>query len=78
MKFPAYRKYTNRRSLFKITSYQRFQEIKLTGSKSEFFYFEAKVHPDRILIQDMLDMKDDHWEISSAEEFDLERKKTEE
>lgn len=73
MQFPVYRKYINGMSLFKITSYERFQEIKTTGSKTDLHYFQAKIHPDRMLIKDMLEMKDGHWIESSAEEFELGR-----
>lgn len=71
--FPIYRKYANERSYFKIESSERFVEIKLTGSLVEEHVFEARIFPDRQLIQDMMDEKDGHWLACSEEEFEAVR-----
>lgn len=47
-----------------------FLEIKLTGSKKEEHGFEAKIHPDRVFIQDMIAMTNGFWEESTEEEFE--------
>lgn len=68
--FPVYRKYSNGGSFFKITSNDRFEEIKLTGSKADRHVFEAKIFPDRQLIQDMIAMTDGYWSTCDAQEFE--------
>ncbi|MEZ4722647.1 MAG: hypothetical protein R2813_12300 [Flavobacteriales bacterium] len=67
--FPVYRKYSNGKSLFKIISETRFDELKLTGKLVQLHEFEAKIYPDRQLIQDMIEMKNGFWEESSETEF---------
>lgn len=70
MEFPVYRKYANNKSYFKITSETRFDELKVTGKLIERYPFEAKIYPDRVFIQDMLAMENDHWIESSEKEFE--------
>jgi hypothetical protein len=70
MNFPIYRKYYNDKSFFKINSSKHFLELKITGSQKEEFEFKAKIHPDRVFIQDMIAMENGHWVESSAEEFE--------
>jgi len=71
MTYPIYRKYPNNKSFFKITAPDRFEEVKLTGRSAELHVFEAKIFPDRQLIQDMTDMVGGYWELSSREEFEV-------
>lgn len=68
--FPIFRKYDNDKSFFKIESADRFVELKLTGSRVEEFVFEAKIHPDRVFIQDMIAMENGHWVESNKAEFE--------
>lgn len=70
MNFPVFRKYPQGQSYFKIESVYKFIEIKLWGNRKEEHGFEAKILPDRVLIQDMIDMKDGHWTACSEEEFE--------
>lgn len=70
MNFPLYRKYTNGKSFFKIVSETRFEEIKLTGKQAELCVFEAKIFPDRQLIQDMIAMSGGFWLESTEAEFE--------
>jgi len=70
MNFPVYRKYPNDKSYFRITSKDRFDELKVTGSLIELYLFEAKIHPDRMFISDMMAMENGHWVESSASEFE--------
>ena len=70
MSYPVYRKYPNHKSFFKITSAEHFEEIKLTGALAEMHVFKANIHPDRLFIQDMIDMREGHWEQSSEQEFE--------
>lgn len=69
MEFPIYRKYNNNKSFFKIDSLDHFTELKLTGKRVEKHSFQAKIHPDRVFIQDMIEMLGGHWVESSEEEF---------
>ncbi len=70
MEYPVYRKYPNDKSFFKINSESHFDELKLTGDKAEIHHFEAKIHPDRVFIQDMIAMENEHWTASTAKEFE--------
>jgi hypothetical protein len=69
--FPIYRKYPNNRSFFKIISLERFEELTLMGSKVVRHNIVAKIHPDRVLIVDMLEMLDRMWLESNAAEFEV-------
>ena len=75
MTFPIYRKYPNNKSFFRIASAERFEEVKITGSRAERHVFEAKIFPDRQFIQDMIDMRGGFWVESSEAEFAEERKR---
>ena len=54
MEFPVYRKYKNGKNYFKITSVATMQEVRLIGKYFQIQDFEATIHPDRVLIQDLL------------------------
>lgn len=69
MEFPQYRKYPNNKSYFKVLSPHSFEEIQVLGKYKFRMTFEAKIHPDRMLIQDMLEAKE-NWLVISAEEYD--------
>jgi hypothetical protein len=72
LNFPLFRKYPNNKSFFKITDEDRFEELKRTGPLKDHFEFKAKIHPDRVFIQDMIEMTNGFWVESSAEEWELE------
>ncbi len=66
--FPSYRKYKNNASYFKIYSLERFDEIRVIGDKYYLHVFEAKILPDRNLVQDLLySFKENCDEISEPE-----------
>ncbi|MEQ9187895.1 MAG: hypothetical protein RLP15_09175 [Cryomorphaceae bacterium] len=69
MRFPLYRKYPNNLSFFKIIDDSHFIEIKRTGRNVAIHHFEARILPDRYLIQDMLTMEGGFWVESTSEEF---------
>lgn len=71
MQFPQYRKYRNGKSYFKIESVDKFIEVQLLGSRFLTYEVEAKILPDRNLIQDMLVDFEANWEEISAQEFDI-------
>lgn len=52
--FPQYRKYSNNRNFFKISSAEDFEEISFIGSKAIVRQYHAAILPDRNLIQDLL------------------------
>ncbi len=70
MEFPIYRKYANGKHFFRIRSHELFDELYIMGSRYELREKHAEKHPDRILIQDMLEMRAEGYEKSSREEFE--------
>lgn len=52
--FPQYRKYSNNRNFFKISSAEDFEEISFIGNKHIVRQHRATILPDRNLIQDLL------------------------
>ena len=68
--FPVFRKYADERTYFKIHSYSYFEEIKTMGGFYETHTYQAQILPDRNLIEDMIQLRDQFWEIASKEEFD--------
>ncbi|MEM9022172.1 MAG: hypothetical protein AAGB22_00425 [Bacteroidota bacterium] len=68
--FPIYRKYTNNKSYFKIHSPEAFDELQLLGKRCTVHHFEAKIHPDRMYIQDMIANTQGNWEAITAAEYE--------
>lgn len=68
--FPVFRKYSHDRTFFKIVSMEAFVQLDILGEAYMVHTFKAKIHPDRILIRDMLEMTDGAWVESSADEFE--------
>jgi hypothetical protein len=52
--FPAYRKYKNSKSYFKIMGELNFEEIKIIGIKKLVSSIEAKQYPEKLFIADLL------------------------
>lgn len=52
--FPQYRKYSNNRNFFKISSASEFEEISFIGSKAIVRQHRATILPDRNLVHDLL------------------------
>jgi hypothetical protein len=66
--FPAYRKYKNSNTFFKLITENSFEEITFIGTKGYKYDIEAKQYPEFLRIQDMLNCKDGAWvEISEGE-----------
>jgi hypothetical protein len=63
MNFPQYRKYPNNGSYFKINSLDEFEEVNFIGKKKLHHIFQAKIYPDKMLIQDMLNCLENRWVI---------------
>jgi hypothetical protein len=70
MTFPQYRKYSNDKSYFKITSDNCFEEISMIGSKCTITNFSAKIFPDFTFISDMLNNSGNRWVVISSIEYD--------
>jgi hypothetical protein len=68
--FPIYRKYAHDRTFFKILSKKTFVQLDIVGEAFMIHTFKAKIHPDRILVIDMIEMADGAWIASSEEEFE--------
>lgn len=54
MIYPAYRKLANENNFYCIHSENHFEEIMIIGHKYSILQFEAKIYPDKMRIQDML------------------------
>ncbi len=67
LEFPAYRKIENIEVYFKITDENTFTELKKMGG----FYFEeeftAKIYPDKVRIQEMLQAEKTFQKINQHE-----------
>lgn len=86
MAFPTFRKYKNEKNYFKITSMSTMQELKLLGGKYyQIIDFEVTIHPDRVMIHDLVtdyaqfadEITEDEYEakldwcISNLQSFEL-------
>lgn len=69
MKYPQYRKYKNIETYFVIHSQKNFEELKIIGSKYSISKVEAIQFPEQLLIQDMLENRDNRWETVLEELF---------
>ncbi|MBL4651647.1 MAG: hypothetical protein JKY53_02125 [Flavobacteriales bacterium] len=67
--FPVYRKYTNNKVFFKILSFREFEELTIGASGVSRQVIKAKIHPDRVRIQDMLSNHGGYWVESSEDEW---------
>ena len=69
MDFPQYRKYPTNSAFFKIESVTKFEELSIMGKRYSLLQFEAKIHPDRMRIADMLSCHNGHWETIEEEVY---------
>lgn len=67
--FPAYRKYKNSNTFFKLISENSFEEISFIGTKGFLHEIEAKQYPEYLRIQDMLNCENDIWEVISEGDY---------
>ncbi|MEW6467352.1 MAG: hypothetical protein AB1458_00420 [Bacteroidota bacterium] len=77
IKYPAYRKYKNHRSFFKIISPSEFEEVKVEAGKYTFHRFAAQILPDRNLIYDLTFNYSAHCDEIGEEEFEAAKQKAE-
>ena len=67
--FPQYRKLANGKSYYKILDAGSMEEIQLIGDKYAIHNLKASILPERLLIQDMLDLQDGLYQIVEESEF---------
>lgn len=70
MKFPAYRKYLNGMSYFRIDSTDKFEEIRIIASRFLITSHEVKMFPERNMLQDLLHEYNSFAVEISAEEYE--------
>lgn len=68
--FPQYRKYSNNKSFFKIVSEREFIEHKVLGRYYEQIHIKAQQYPEMVLIQDLLQLQNEHILPSTEEEYE--------
>ncbi|HEX8548983.1 MAG TPA: hypothetical protein VF691_18600 [Cytophagaceae bacterium] len=69
MIFPAFRKYKNSKSFFKIISENEVHELKLVGKKYILFTITSQQLPERNMIHDMIYDYEGNWDLITEEEF---------
>ena len=70
MEFPAYRKYKNDLSFFRIDSPEELTELKIMGSRYQVYHISAKILPERVFIGDLLNEDLDYCGVISAKEYE--------
>ena len=70
MDFPAYRKLSNNKSFYKITSDTSFEEIQLMGSKAFLYEHNVSKYPEILRIKEMLELVLAEILESSEEEYE--------
>ncbi|MBP6754817.1 MAG: hypothetical protein KA210_01620 [Bacteroidia bacterium] len=76
LSYPIYRKRKNDKSFYKIISFNQFEEIQKMGSKLLFYSFTISKYPEKLLLMDMISMKDYQYEEILYEEWNLLLSKT--
>lgn len=66
--FPQYRKLSNEKVFYKISSAQNFEEIQLVGKRANKYSFVANKYPELLRVMDMLECSDGYL-TSDFEEF---------
>src|SRR5690606_24211854 len=68
--FPVFRKYPDQKTFFKIESNNHLVELKIIGKSFLVTRIEAKILPERILIQDLIEAKENGYLKIEEEEFE--------
>ena len=68
--FPIFRKYERNTSFFKVVSDKKFIEIQVIGNTYFKHENESKILPDFHLINDMINLHNNHWVPSTELEFE--------
>lgn len=70
IKFPLYRKYPHEKTYFKIFDQETFDQLEIIGKRYSLSRFTAKVHPDRVFIQDLIYINGAHWLSIDEKEYE--------
>jgi hypothetical protein len=67
--FPQFRKNTTGTNYYQITSFEHVAEWQQLGSKWLRLEVHAKILPERLLIQDLLECSNGHYDTITEQEF---------
>jgi hypothetical protein len=67
--FPQFRKLINDKSYYRIDSTSRITEIQRIGQRWTIYEVDAKILPERLMIQDILDENSSQYQAISEQEF---------
>jgi len=69
MSFPIYRKYSTGSAFFEVLSKVEFRELKIVGAHYELHHIRAKILPERVYIEDLINNPTGNYVDSSRDEF---------
>jgi hypothetical protein len=69
--YPIYRKSLSGKSYYRIASAQQMVELQQIGSRWIIHEIEAKILPERVLIDDLIACRDGLYIEISAEDFNI-------
>jgi hypothetical protein len=69
VEYPIYRKSLSEKSFYAVIAEDHCIEIQLVGSRRMRHDIHARILPDRLFIQDLIDCAEGHYVAVSAEEF---------
>lgn len=70
-RFPVFRKLVNERNFYRIDSVTAFVEVQRMGKRCVVHHVEARIYPEKVRIQELLDMLDPGVVPSDPSEFAL-------
>ena len=70
MTYPVFRKYIDENTFFKIANESEFQEIKRMGNYFSVTDIICKIHPERMFLNDLVQMNYETIAASSEGEYD--------
>lgn len=68
--FPVYRHYADRLTWFRVDSPSSVYELKRMGIYFSMTHIEAKLYPERVFINDLIECAGEHIMTATAEEFE--------
>ena len=75
--YPIYRKRKNNKSFYKINSFQQFEEIQIVGKKFNYYIIEVLQYPEKLLLLDMISLKEAIYDEIKCEDWNIIIKKME-
>ena len=67
--YPLYRRNAAGNSFYRITGSDEFYELRISRSFYSVYYIKVKIHPERMLINDLIDLSENMYAESTDEEF---------